>query len=214
MHYSERKFTEVQQNWIDYFSGGKRRNSFWISIAFLTIVLIILPNFLQFVETREGVVLEDPLLNLFRPVEVTWITFLIIYSSLTIAIVHFLKNPKLLHTAILTYAFIAVFRMIAMYMLPLNPPNSILLLNDPFVQLFGTGEILTKDLFFSGHTSTLFMLFLITKKKNKLKNIFLTGTIVVAVFVILQHVHYSIDVFAAPFFTFASYKTALFFIER
>jgi membrane-associated phospholipid phosphatase len=92
-----------------------------------------------------------------------------------------------------------------MYLLPLEPPAQMIPLNDPFVQFFGSGEILTKDLFFSGHTSTLFILFLITESKP-LKNIFLTATVLVAIFVVLQHVHYTVDVIAAPFFAYTSFR--------
>ena len=56
-----------------------------------------------------------------------------------------------------------IFRTSAINLVPLEPPDTILLLNDPFVQLFGKGEILTKDLFFSGHTGTLFLLFLLAR---------------------------------------------------
>jgi membrane-associated phospholipid phosphatase len=73
------------------------------------------------------------------------------------------------------------------------------------VEFFGTGQTLTKDLFFSGHTATLFILFLVSEKKI-IKTVFLISTIAVAIAVLLQQVHYSIDVFAAVFFTYACYK--------
>jgi membrane-associated phospholipid phosphatase len=88
-----------------------------------------------------------------------------------------------------------------------------ILLNDPFVQFFGSGDVLTKDLFFSGHTATLFLLFLISEKKY-LKIIFLLCTILVGIAVLLQHVHYTIDVLAAPFFAYASYKLAAVINEK
>jgi membrane-associated phospholipid phosphatase len=95
-----------------------------------------------------------------------------------------------------------------MYLLPLEPPAKMIILNDPFVEFFGTGQTLTKDLFFSGHTATLFILFLVSEKKVY-KTIFLISTVAVAVAVLLQHVHYTIDVFAAVFFTYACYKLVL-----
>ena len=52
-----------------------------------------------------------------------------------------------------------------MYSLPFNPPPEMIPLNDPFVQFFGSGKLLTKDFFFSGHTATLFLLFLVIDKK-------------------------------------------------
>jgi membrane-associated phospholipid phosphatase len=96
-------------------------------------------------------------------------------------------------------------RIVAMYLLPLEPPTTMIILNDPLVESFGTGQTLTKDLFFSGHTATLFILFLVSERKN-IKALFLISTVAVAISVILQHVHYTIDVFAALFFTYACYK--------
>ncbi len=87
-----------------------------------------------------------------------------------------------------------------MYLVPLDPPAGHILLNDPFVETFGTGNLLTKDLFFSGHTATLLILFLVAEK-GVYKYFLLAAIILVAVFVIIQHVHYTIDVLAALFIT-------------
>ena len=103
------------------------------------------------------------------------------------------------------YGLMVIFRTIAMYLTPFAAPESSILLNDPFVQLFGEGKILTKDLFFSGHTGTLFLLFLLADNK-KFKTVFLAATILVGLAVLLQHVHYSIDVFVAPFIAYGSYR--------
>lgn len=92
-----------------------------------------------------------------------------------------------------------------MYLMPFEAPEKLIVLKDPFVEMFGSGESLTKDLFFSGHTATLFMLFLVVESK-RMKYIFLASAVVVGVSIILQHVHYVIDVFVAPFFTYAVFK--------
>jgi hypothetical protein len=97
-----------------------------------------------------------------------------------------------------------------MYLVPLNPPPGMIPLGDPFVEYFGTGRLLTKDLFFSGHTATIFLFYLVSDPARRgLKIIFLICTVLVAVFVLLQHVHYTIDVASAPFFTFSAYKITL-----
>ena len=170
----------------------------------MILVFLILPDFLQFIEQRDGFTFTDPILKLFSPIELTWLTFALIYCSLIIAIIHFLDKPQLLHAAVFTYAIMVSFRIVAMYLLPLNPPENMIMLNDPFVQLFGSTEILTKDLFFSGHTSTLFILYLVSRQRL-IKTIFLLSTVLVGICVLLQHVHYSVDVFVAPFFAFTTY---------
>lgn len=195
-------------NWKDFFSNKKNRIELIVSLILLTMTLTGLANFVNFVENRKGVVFPDPILSLFNPIDLTWITFGLIYLSLIFVIVTLLKNPQRFLFALQLYTSMAVVRMIAMFLLPLEPPEKMILLKDPFVEFFGTGQTLTKDLFFSGHTATLFIMFLVSEHKT-IKIIFLVTTIIVAFCVLLQHVHYTIDVFAAILFTYACYKFLL-----
>jgi membrane-associated phospholipid phosphatase len=167
--------------------------------------MISFSQFLQFIEKRNGVSLPDPILNAFSPLNLTWLTFTLIYLSIVLFLFSLRKDPYKIIIALQAYGLMVIFRTIAMYLVPLEAPKTILLLNDPFVQLFGKGEILTKDLFFSGHTATLFLLFLLTKNKI-LKVIFLVSTVTVGIAVLLQHVHYSIDVFVAPFVAYGAFR--------
>lgn len=192
-------------NWKDFFSSHRNRIEFILSILLLAVILFTLTNFLNFVESRNGFSFRDPILSSFEPTDLTWLTFTLIYGSLTVAIVHLISKPEKLLFTIQLYTLMVVVRIISMWLLPLNPPEKMILLNDPFVEFFGTGKTLTKDLFFSGHTATLFILFL-TADDRLFKGIFLLSTIIVAISVLMQHVHYSIDVFAAIFFTYACYQ--------
>jgi len=196
--------------WQTFLRSKRYLIEFIITVLLLILIMILFPQFLQFIEGREGVVLNDPILNLFNPVDLTWLTFAVIYLSIILFLSTILMKPFKLMLALQTYGLMVIFRAIAMYLTPLNPPNGIILLDDPFVQLFGQGEILTKDLFFSGHTATLFLLFLLTENK-KLRMIFLASTIVVGACVLFQKVHYSIDVFAAFFFTFLVFRIIKYF---
>ena len=198
-------------NWKEFFKG--RRTEFIVTILLLAIILFIFPNFLAYVEGRQGVTLADPVLELFNPIDLTWLTFGLIYISLIVAIFSFATKPEILILALQSYSLLVIFRILVMYSAPLDAPERLILLNDPFVQFFGSGEVLTKDLFFSGHTATLFLLFLISDKKH-LKIIFLISTVLVGIAVLLQHVHYTIDVLAAPFFAYSSYKIAKIINER
>ena len=191
-------------NWNEAFRNRKFRIEFIVTVILLVFILTSLAHFLNFIETREGVVLNDPLLKLFEPVDLTWLTFGLIYISIIAALFSFFNNPVLLLKAVQSYIILVAFRIIAIYLLPLNPPEKMIPLNDPIVEFFGTGQLLTKDLFFSGHTATIFLLFLLADKKS-FKAFFLIAAIVVGISVLLQHVHYSIDVFTAPFFAYCSF---------
>lgn len=192
-------------SWKNFLKDKRNKVESIVTILLLAAVLISLTNFLNYVEARQGVVLSDPILSLFNPIDLTWLTFALIYLSIVVAIVTLLNNPKQLLFAVQLYTLMVAIRIAAMYLLPLEPPTNMIILNDPLVEFFGTGQTLTKDLFFSGHTATLFILFLVSEKKM-FKSVFLISTIAVALSVILQHVHYTIDVFAAVFFTYACYN--------
>ena len=86
-----------------------------------------------------------------------------------------------------------------------SAPEDIILLTDPVVDnIIGSSRTLTKDLFFSGHTSTAFLFFLMARNRT-LRYILLVNCIAIAVLLLWQHVHYTIDVVVAPIFAFFAY---------
>jgi hypothetical protein len=66
--------------------------------------------------------------------------------------------------------------------------------------------IFRNDLFFSAHTALPFLGFLLFRKNKIVSIFFLIMTFALAATVLLMHIHYSIDVFAAFFITYGSYK--------
>lgn len=191
--------------WLSLLKTSRFRFQFFLTLFFLFLILIIYRAFLDFAEARPGVVLKDPILGLFDPIDLTWLIFALIYLCLAAGILSLLKQPEKLLLAVQAYILIILVRIAAMYFVPFEAPEKLIVLRDPFVEMFGAGNSLTKDLFFSGHTSTLFLLYLAAESK-KLKLIFILSAAVVGVSIILQHVHYVVDVFAAPFFTHACFK--------
>jgi len=194
--------------WQSAWQDSAIRRGLLITLPLLVVTLSMLARFLEGVEQRPGVVLSDPVLALFAPHDVTWLTFLLIYAGLFGAIAILMHDPRRLLLAIHTYMFMVVFRMCAMSLLPLDPPQTMIPLTDPFVEYFGTGIPLSKDLFFSGHTSTLFLLGL-TMQAHRWRTVFFFCTAAVACCVLIQHIHYTVDVFVAPFFAYTSYRLAL-----
>lgn len=96
---------------------------------------------------------------------------------------------------------ITLFRMISMYTLTLEPPVGIIPLHDPIVDVIAYGgNVFNKDLFFSGHIATL-TLFVLLEDRPLLKKILIVNSFLVAVLILLQRVHYTIDVVVAPFIT-------------
>ncbi len=70
------------------------------------------------------------------------------------------------------------------------------------------------DLFFSGHTAIPFMLALIFWSIPKLRLFFIISSIIAGSAVLLGHLHYTIDVFAAYFITYGVYHFARFIFKK
>jgi hypothetical protein len=189
------------------------RTELAVTGALLIPILFALTHFLDAVERRPGVTLPDPVLALFPAVNLTWLTFLIIYAGIIGGLVVLVQNPRRLILVLQGYAVMALFRMAAMYLTPLEPPPGIIELRDPFVEFFGGGKTLTRDLFFSGHTSTTFLLFLMIPGR-RLRVTYACATLLVGLCVVVQHVHYTVDVVAAPFFAYGAYSMVLGICKR
>jgi len=179
-----------------------------VTVLLLVGIVTALANFLQTVELRPGVILNDPVLALFQPVDLTWLTFALIYGGLLLAIGVMLSHPRRLMIAFQSYTAMVIVRMIAMSLTPLDPPPTMIPLVDPTVYYFGTGVHLSRDLFFSGHTSTMLLLAL-TAPTARWRTVLGVATFAVAACVLAQHAHYTIDVFAAVFFAYGAYAAVL-----
>lgn len=193
-------------------NSGFRIQSF-VSLAALFLTLGCMARFLSYVESRPGVTLDDPVLNMIQPINLTWLTFGLIYAGLAMAIISLSNKPKDFVLTVQAYTLMVWVRIVMMSLIPLSAPEGLIVLKDPLVQFVGDGAAPTKDLFFSGHTSTLFLLYLITKVKW-LKTTLLVFTLLVALLVIWQHVHYVIDVVVAPFVSYAAYRVVLLLNRR
>ena len=166
-------------------------------------VLAVMARFLSWVERRPGVLLADPVLAWIPARDMTWLTFGLVYGGLVTAFVVLLPYPRRLVLGAQAYAVMVLLRMAVMSVTPLEAPTTTIPLRDPLVQILGTGEVLTRDLFFSGHTATLALLAFLAPGRRS-RRFFVVCTALVAVCVLWQHVHYTVDVLVAPFFAFAS----------
>jgi hypothetical protein len=187
--------------------GSRRFRIQWLSaLAVLLCIALIIPHFFNYIQQRDGKVLHDPLLNLIPPHDLSIFTFSFIYGSILISIIVLAFSPQLLLIFLQAYCLTTILRMISIFLFPLNNPEGLIVLRDPFVNMIGyDGRVITKDLFFSGHVSTLFLLFLVVPNKT-MRIVLLIVTIIVATLILVQHVHYTIDVVLAPVFSWLSVK--------
>lgn len=193
-------------NWKLALSNAHFRNRFFISVAVLLIILTGFASLLAYIETRQGHAFYDPILNFIKPRDVSDFIFFVTYSAALIGLVYaFLSPYKFLHL-IQMYGALTLLRVVTLFFVPLEPPTAIIPLRDEFLtNTFYAGNEHLKDLFFSGHAATLFLFYFFTINKF-LKYTFLVAAIAVSIGVMVQHVHYSYDVIAAPIFAYIAYR--------
>jgi hypothetical protein len=193
----------LQLAWSDALKDKKFIYEFLGALIFLVITMMFFARFVQFVEVRPGIRLHDGFLDSFQAINLTWPIFILIYGAIIGAVSLLVLTPRDLIILFEAYALMVIIRTVMMYFVPLEPPEGMILLQDPLVELFGSTKTLTKDLFFSGHTASLCLLTLTVPRRYKW--IFLAITISVALAVLLQKIHYSIDVLVAPFISLGCY---------
>lgn len=180
-----------------------------ITLLVLAILLVVsmLPYYFHtFIGPKPGFQLNDLVLNHFSPQDHSWIIFGLIYLSLIVLLHGIASKPLLVLLGLKCYLSITLLRMITMYVFTLEPPEGIIPLHDPIVDVIAYGgQVFTKDLFFSGHVATL-TLFVLLEERPVIKKILMVNTIIVAGLILLQRVHYTIDVIAAPLIMMGVYK--------
>jgi hypothetical protein len=177
----------------------------FLSTLAVAVALGGLAQYLQFNERRAGVVLADPVLAMLAPRDLSWVIFGLVYATTLVALVGLLRHPHALLLTLRAYALMVIVRIAAMYVAPFDVPAGLVTLTDPLAALVGVGPDIRRDLFFSGHTATIFLFFL-TAVERPLRYFFLACSIAVGLCVMLQHVHYTLDVIAAPFFCYGCFR--------
>jgi hypothetical protein len=186
---------------------------FRIRLGLIVLLLLgllpIVPGFYHFIQARPGRLLADPLLALLPVHDVSVPTFALIYGSIAGALVYLLPRPQLLLRALWAYYFLQLLRMGTLWLLPLEPPTALVILHDPVMdRIFEvTTQPIVRDLFFSGHTATMALLALAVRGRKACLTLVLM-TVAVGLLVLVQHVHYTYDVLAAPLFAWLAYWAA------
>jgi hypothetical protein len=189
-------------NWGRALDNTRFRNKLIAGVLVFALILMILPSFFAMIEERNGVVLNDWLLNHIGPRDFSLPIFIIIWSTTLLFFIRSYNNPVIFLQAIYCVVFLTIIRIATIWLTPLNPPVTLIAIKDPLTSLtYGGKDIfITKDLFFSGHTSNMMILALCFEKKMD-KLIGFIAAFSVGTMVLFQHAHYSIDVIAAIFIT-------------
>lgn len=186
-------------------------NSAAMSLIFLTFGLVInyLANLYAYYHAGNSV--GDIILDNIPQFDTSWI---VIYGAiglvLLMAIILF-RRPKYFSFVVKSISLFIIIRAFFISLTHIAPvPGGVLLSSSELLEKFSLG----KDMFFSGHTGLPFLFALIFWPNKFLRYLFIVISIVFAFAVLLGHFHYSIDVFAAYFITYAIFHIAVQFFKK
>jgi hypothetical protein len=200
-------FSIAITNWERAWQNKPFRIKLLITVPALVIILYCFTILFDYIQYRPGTLLNDWVLNELPPHNVSVLIFIFIWSPVALAIVRSVKDPEFFLLALSMYTILTLFRLTSIYLVPLEPPKGLIPLIDPLGNRLYGNKFVTKDLFFSGHTSTMFGVAFCFSRKNDRIFGFLAA-IAVGFLVLVQHIHYTVDVISAPIFSFIAYKIA------
>ncbi|AQG78996.1 phosphatase PAP2-related protein [Spirosoma montaniterrae] len=180
------------------------RWKFIIGIIGVLTLLMAFPAFFQTIEKNSGPVLNDWVLNQLPPHDVSVPIFLTIWATALLLLVRARRSPAIFMMFMYGYIIVSLSRMLSINLVPLDPPAGLIPLIDPISNAFYGKSYITKDLFYSGHTSSIFLMFLCLRRWSD-RLFALIGTLLVGGLLLVQHVHYTVDVLGAFVFTYPLY---------
>ena len=205
--YNSNTFTiPIKQNWRDAIHNKTFvKNLIW-GLVSLAIMLVLTYYFLGYSQGRVGgIVLNDWLLNRLPAMDASIPITFFMSSVMLIFFLRSITNPNMFITYLIAFVFILITRIITISITELRAPIGLIDLKDPVCDMMYCSRAITRDLFYSGHTATLFLFYLCSTKKPD-RIYMLIATIAIGFLVLVQHVHYTIDVVCAPFFASGCYR--------
>jgi membrane-associated phospholipid phosphatase len=197
----------VGQGWHEAWQAAWFRRRVMTGLVLIIVILSCFPVFFQAIERRHGMVMNDRFLRFLPAHNVSLAIFLVIWAISAFFVVRAVRTPQLFLTFLWAYILLSLFRMLTISVAPLDPPAGLIPLADPISNYFYGARFVTRDLFFSGHTSTVFLLYLCSTGRTD-KSLALLATLLVGFLLLVQHVHYTVDVIGGFAFAWISYWLA------
>jgi hypothetical protein len=189
-----------------------------LSTIFISLCGVAIALFLPFHEIRADAIhwqLDDWSYMVLPAADVSMVIFPITYGSMVIYVISNYRTPYYLSRAFLAYGILLLVRIGTLALVPLKEADSIVLLEDPFLNYFiysgnDSTSLINADLFFSGHTALLFLLYFLSNRKV----IYLILGTTLAILLLIQRVHYTIDILGAIPFAYLAVRMSDYLVLR
>lgn len=199
-------FNKFLYHWKILLSDNTFKVSLYVGVILITsayvvdFVATVYNDSQSYISVGDLILDEIPTLNL--EISFTWGMYIILFLLFFYPIVF---RPEIVPFALKTYALLMFIRAGFILLTNIGPPegfyyDGVEVGGNVIADLF-----FRNDLFFSGHTAYPFIGFLIFRD-SWMKWVFLAGSILEGFTVLLMHIHYSIDVFAAFFIAYGTYR--------
>ena len=203
----------LKHNWKVIWNSRYKRYQMIIGTVIMLAIIFTLPFFFGHIQKRKGAVLNDWLLARIPPHDVSVLIFAIIWGMVLLILIRTINNPSIYITYCWTLIFVYIVRFVTISVVALDPPPGLIPLVDPLSSVFYGNAAITKDVFFSGHTTTMVLIFLCLERRMD-KIIALIATFAVAYLLLVQHIHYTIDILAAPIVVYACYRLTRYLLYK
>ena len=175
------------------------------SLIFVVLCAFIFTQFLAWNEVRAnniGFVFNDPVYKLLPLKDLSIWIFTLTYGAIILYAILNRQEHCFFSRAVISYSFILIFRIPSMLILPLKVHPDLIFLQDPFLNDIVYPSKIVNDLFFSGHVALVSALAFL----SKIKWPFIGITFLLALSLLVQRVHYSIDILASVPFAWLSVR--------
>jgi hypothetical protein len=176
-----------------------------LGLILLVALFIFTSFYFSYIECLpRGTVLDDWVLRRLPARDVSTLIVLFEASVFILLLARVSTNPVMFITFLFSSVLIYATRDLTIGITQLRAPVGLIELKDPIAGMVYRYGFVTRDLFYSGHIAFVFLIFLCDN--NKIDRYYtLLACILIGFLLLVQHVHYMIDILAAPFFSFVCF---------
>ena len=215
-HFLIQMFRNILRDYKDLFSDRKHSISIIWGILLFGIALIIQAVANRYVGQVVSIAVPDLILDHIPAYDIDALIIKAVLFVTAVTFILIIMRPKCFGFGLKTLALFIITRsvMISLTHLGANPHQLMFSPHDFGYSVYNLLYNSTNDFFFSAHTGAPLLVALIYWQERKVRYFYITTAILFGASMLIAHIHYSIDVAAAPFMTYGIFHAAKILFRR